>query len=219
MARQMTKHDLSSNDGLRTAIESLGSAGQWRENASEWMRRLAETIQWVRDAGEQERSKRDFQERLWEHNHVAAIGQGNISVDEAINDTEFRKWLATRSMQPLPPPGDARLQFLTALYEDLKSRLEAVLTRHKTPHLKIFRVMAALYPEGMTTIAASGKINKLARAMGSERRLDPVERHTFVRSRIDSVLGEAPSTPTAQAERMGLAWVLYARYVQDVGGH
>lgn len=197
----MMKHELSTNDGLRSAIESLGSASQWRDNASEWMRRLGGTIQWVRDADERTRATREFQDRLWEHNHVAAIGQGNIRVDEALDDKGFRQWLAGRSLQPLPPPGDARLQFLTGLYDDLKSKLEALLTRHKTPHLKIFRVMAALYPEGMTTIAALGKINQLAKAMGSAGKFDPVERHTFVRSRIDEVLGEVPPTPQALAER------------------
>ena len=52
---------------------------------------------------------------------------------------------------------------------------------------------AAFYPEGMTTIAASGRINELARVMGSQGRLDPVERHTFVRSRPDEALGERAS--------------------------
>jgi hypothetical protein len=207
----MTKHDLTTDEGLRAAIEPLDPSKQRKD----WITKLAATIQWVRDADEGERATREFQERLWENNHVAAIGQGNISVVEALDDAGFRQWLAQRSMQTLPPPGDARLQFLTEIYEDLKSRLEPLLTRHKTPHLKIFRVIAALYPEGMTPIAASGKINKLARAMGSQGRLDPVERHTFVRSRIDSVLGEATPTPAALAERMVLAWVLYARYVQD----
>jgi hypothetical protein len=207
----MTKHDLTTSEGLRAALESLDLSSQRKD----WVRRLAGTIQWVRDANEEERAARDFQERLWEQNHVAAIGQGNISVDEALDDVEFREWLAKRSMQKLPPPGDARLQFLTTLYEELKSRLEVLLTRHKTPHLKIFRVMAALYPEGMTTIAAMGKIKKLARAMGGAGRSDSVACHDFVRSRIDEALGEAAPAPEALADRMALAWLLYARYVQD----
>ena len=208
----MRKHDLTTSEGLRAALESLEISTQWRE----WVSRLAETIQWVRAADLQERATREFQARLWEHNHVAAIGQGNISVDEAIEDAGFRGWLAERSLQPLPPPGDARLhQLLTVLYEDLKAKLEALLTRKKTPHVKIFRVMAALYPEGMTTIAASGRINKLARVMGSQGRLDLVERHTFVRSRLDEALGEALPTPESLAGRMALAWLLYTRYVQD----
>ena len=207
----MRKHDLATSEGLRAALESMERSTQWKE----WVRRLAETIQWVRAADEQERARREFQRRLWEHNHVAAIGQGNISVDEAIHDARFRGWLAERSLQPLPPPGDARLQLLTVLYEDLKAKLGALLTRRTTPHLKIFRVMAAFYPEGMTTIAASGRIDKLARVMGSQGRLDPVERHTFVRSRLDEALGEAPPTPEALAGRMALAWLLYARYVQN----
>jgi hypothetical protein len=207
----MTKPALSTDEGLRAALNSLEPSNQRKE----WVTRLAKTIQWVRTADERERSTREFQERLWEDNHVAAIGQGNINVDEALKNPEFCRWLASRSLQPLPLGADARLPFLTELYEQLKAKLESLLTRHKTPHLKIFRVMAALYPEGMTTIAASGKINQLARAMGAERRLDPVERHTFVRSRLDAILGAAQPAPEAQAERMALAWLLYEKFVQD----
>src|SRR5688572_21042319 len=98
----MIRHDLRTDEALRAAIESVGSPREWKDNATEWMRRLAETIQWVRDADERERSTRAFQQRLWELNHVAAIGQGSISVEEAIDDEGFRQWLATRSLQPLP---------------------------------------------------------------------------------------------------------------------
>ena len=135
----------------------------------------------------------------------------------------MRRWLTSSSdagcrqspwgLCRLPPR--LRLLFLTALYEALKERLESLLTRHKTPHLKIFRVITALYPEAMTTVASKGMLDKLAQAMGSARRLEPVERHVWVRSRIDALLGDSPREAIALAERMSIPWMLYARFVQS----
>ncbi len=116
-------------------------------------------------------------------------------------------------MQPLPSSTEGRLQFLTTLYEQLKEKLEP-FREGKVPHLKIFRVMAALYPEGMTTAASAGALDELTRAMGSGRRLPPVERHVWVRERLDRVLGESPSEAKGLAERISLPWMLYARFVQ-----
>lgn len=210
----MTSFDLTTDDGLRAAIDSIGHADTWGEDGSQWIKDLAVTIEWVRAADEAQRASREFQHRLWEDNHVAAVGQGQIRVDEALADDGFRRWLAAKSVEPLPPSPEARLPFLTALYEALKERLESLLTRHKTPHLKIFRVMAALYPEAMTTVASTGMLDKLSRTMGSTRRLEPVERHVWVRSRIDQLLGSSPGDAIALAERMSIPWMLYARFVQ-----
>lgn len=207
----MSNQDLVTDAGLRAAIESVGRP---KHRGAEWMTQLAETIRWVRGADVAERATKDFQRRLWEDNHVAAIGQGQIRVDEALDDGTFRRWLAARSMEPLPPSWPERLAFLTSLYEGLKSKLDPLLTRKKVPHLKIFRVMAALYPEAMTTVASSGRLGKLARAMGSDHRLEPVERHIWIRQRIDELLGNPSSDPAALADRISLPWALYAQFVQ-----
>jgi MoxR-like ATPase len=209
----MGESNLTTDDGLRAACESIGRPDKWGGGRSDWIQRLAETIRWVRSAGEAERSTREFQQRLWEDNQVAAIGQGNISVDRALDDAVFRVWLAARSMEPLPPTTEDRLPFLTSLYGDIREKLEPFLDR-KVPHLKIFRVMVALYPEGMTTVASAGAMDKLTRAMGSKRRLDPVERHVWVRDRLDQVLSDASSEAVPLAERISLPWMLYERFVQ-----
>ena len=200
----MISHDLTTDEGLRAAIQSIGSSQAWGEEGSQWIRNLAGTIDWVRASDEAQRATEEFQQRLWEDNHVAAVGQGQIRIEEALADDGFRRWLSKKSMEPLPPSTKARLLFLTALYASLKERLEALLTRHKTPHLKIFRVIAALYPEAMTTVASTGMLGKLARTMGSARRLEPVERHVWVRARIDALLG--------LATRLTMRWSLRNEY-------
>jgi MoxR-like ATPase len=144
---------------------------------------------------------------------VAAIGQGNVPVDRALDDVVFRQWLAERSMEQLPRSPQERLVFLRAFYQDVKDRLAPFLG-NRVPHLKIFRVMAALFPEAMTTVASGGALRALSQAMGCERGLDLVERHLWVRERIDRILGAASHEPAALAERMALPWMLYERFVQ-----
>ena len=170
------------------------------------MRRIAETIAWIRASSETQRATQEFQRRLWEDNNIAAIGQGNIGVDEALADEGFRKWLSSKSMELLPLPGEARLRFLTAIYEDLKTKLEALLTRDKTPHLEIFRVMAALYPEGMTTVASTDGWTRLP------ERWAAITPRTCRASRMGSsanrlVLGDLSREPLALAERMSIPWI------------
>jgi hypothetical protein len=208
----MIGHSLATDEGLRAACEAVGDPRTWDAPRTEWTRLLATTIGWVRETDEKGRSTREFQERLWEHNHVAAVGQGNIPVDRALDDPAFRQWLAAKSMEPLPASAEARLPFLTDLYEQLKEKLAPV--SRAVPHLKIFRVMVALYPEAMTTVASAGMLDELTRAMGSDHRLPPVERHLWVRERLDKVLGQAATSPKNLAERMVLPWMLYARFVQ-----
>jgi len=209
----MPDYDLTTEEGLRVACEALGRPETWGPNAGLWNRNLTDTLKWVRSATQTERSTREFQERLWERNHVAAIGQGTISVDRALDDEGFRRWLSARSMGRLPDTPQERLVFLTSFYQEVKDRLAPFLDE-KVPHLKIFRVMAALFPEGMTSVASGGALQKLAKAMGSARGLEPVERHVWVRERIDRVLPAPSGEPAMLAERMTIPWMLYERFVQ-----
>jgi 5-methylcytosine-specific restriction enzyme B len=204
--------DLRTDAGLRAACETIGALDRWGGEGPDWVSRLAETLGFIQAANEDERASREFQERLWDRNHVAAVGQGNIRIDAALADDGFRRWLASRSMRPLPDSFEERVQFLSGLYEEIKARLEP-FDLAAVPHLKIFRVMAALYPGAMTTVASSGMLDKLTRAMGAERRLAPAERHAWVRERVDRVLGPPGPDAASLAERMALAWMLYERFV------
>jgi hypothetical protein len=204
----MERPDLTSEEGLRAAAAAGAKA-----RSQDWVPLLAGTIEWVKSCDEETRATREFQQRLWEDNHVAAVGQGSISVDRALDDEQFRRWLAARSLGPLPDGLDARTQFLTELYEGVRERLTPHL-QGRVPHLKIFRVIAALFPEAMTSVADRGALQRLARAMGSDRKLYAVGRHVWVRHRLDQVLGAPGSDPVSLAERLTTAWMIYEKFVQ-----
>lgn len=207
-----SKSSLETDQSLVSACRAIGSYQQWDESGQRWVPNVAETLRWVREADQATRETLEFQRRLWEDNHIAAPGQGNIPVDEVLQDAEFRKWFAAESMRPLPALAEARMGLLSELYAGLKERLSTILG--KTPHLKIFRTVAALYPEAMTTVASSGALAQLVSAMGGRASMDKASRHVWVRHRLDDVLGPAESNDLAVAERMALAWLLYERYVQ-----
>jgi hypothetical protein len=111
----MSTYDLASDSGLRAAVEAIGTSSTWTVPQQQWIRDLAETIRWVRSSDETQRGMREFQKRLWDDNHVAAIGRGNIGVDLALDDADFRRRFAERSMAPLPVSMEERLRFLTAI--------------------------------------------------------------------------------------------------------
>ena len=81
----MLKHDLTTDEGLRAACEAA-SPPETPPGAASWRTKLAETLEWLRTASEQDRATRESQERLWERNEVAAVGQGNIPIDRALDD-------------------------------------------------------------------------------------------------------------------------------------
>lgn len=204
---------LMSDDGLRKASQEIAGPAGWGAPGSDWVSRIGNTIRKVRDADERERGTLDFQRWLWNDNHIAAVGQGNIPIDRALQDPAFREWLAAESLKPLPDWPEEQMLFLTRLYEGLKERLSAL--RNKTPHLKIFRTIAALFPEAMTTVASPHALWRLVRAMGGDPGLHKAARHVWVRKRLDDVLGAPEATPEALAERMALPWILYERYAEE----
>lgn len=102
----MVVQSLSTDEGLRAACEAIGDPRTWEVDRREWVQQLTETIEWVHGSPLAERSTRDFQQRRWERNHVAAVGQGNIPLDKALDDETFRSWLAGKSIEPLPGVSD-----------------------------------------------------------------------------------------------------------------
>lgn len=204
--------DLTSDDGLRAACQTLQPPETWGEEGKPWIPLLAETLRWVKAADEAERSTVEFQQRLWEDNHVAAVGMGTVSVAKAIASDEFRAWLAARSMQTLPTFHDERVRFLSEFYDELQARLKPLTSA--MPHLKIFRVMAALYPEAMTTIASRGALRDLVKVMGAPK-LYALERHLWVRERLDASLGKSGEGMSELAHRLSLPWMLYEKLLKN----
>jgi 5-methylcytosine-specific restriction enzyme B len=208
----MPTHNLKTDEGLCAAVEAIGSYQTWGEGGSQWVLKLAETIRWVQSADENGRRTYEFQKRLWEDNHVASVGQGSVPVDKALVDEGFRDWMAKASMNSLPTTAEQQGQFLSNFYRDLKLQLKPFTER--VPHLKIFRVLAAVFPDAMTTIASTGPLWRLVREMGMEAGLDSAKQHVWVRDRLRAVIGPDATDSIAKAERMAIPWLLYERYVK-----
>ena len=203
------KHNLTNEDDLKEALEAIGPVDAWPEVERNWVRKLEDFLVAVRNSTTTERATLEFQTRLWERNPVSNIGQGNISMAGALNDEKFRNWLAEKSATAMPEEPEGRARFLNTLYEDIAAHLQPYLSG-KMPHLKIFRVMAALYPEAMTSIAHTAKLKKVVQAMDGDVMSPPAAQHVWVRERIDSALGAEHQGPDEIATRMVLAWKIYA---------
>lgn len=208
----MARYDLKTDEGLERASKELQQSRGGEDWYEEWIEGLARDFEWIRNANEATRRQLAFQQRLWEENHVSSVGQGNVSVELALQDESFRAWLAQRSMQPLPDSPERRLDHLAKLYDQIIERLKPFCNRN--PHLKVFRVLVALYPGELTTICYRRSLRRLHFAMGGLRGVSPMARHAYVLDRLRKVLGEAGSDLRDLARRVALPWLLYADAVE-----
>jgi hypothetical protein len=205
--------DLRSDEGLRAAIEHVGASSATSSVAKNWYDELRNHLSIVREGIPSKLEDAEFLERLWEDEAVTSTGMGSVKVGMVRNDPTFKAWFAAEVAQPLPEEDTKREQRLISFYNELVMRSKALAGR--TPILKINRVLAALYPAELTTLADVGKLKDLHRAMGGSTRDHVVTAHRTIRSRIEKLLGPASSAdlPTV-ARRMSLPWFLYELVAQ-----
>jgi MoxR-like ATPase len=200
--------DLASAEIFRETCLRIEKEKRTTAGCKHWMDELSAFIDWVKAADENTRASAQFQERLWEKNPVSNPGQGNISVAPAIADESFRRWVAQESVKDLPVDPNEKRSSLISFRDGLIEKLK-VLQPGKTPHLKIFRVLAAFFPESFTTVAHKSKLRQLYDRMGGAPGANAVESHLFIRERIDKALGPTDGRPDEAMWRMALAWYLY----------
>lgn len=210
----MPTFDLTTQEGLRAACDHL--AANPHSRAEKWAADLTKFLGFVRGADLDTRASWEFHEKIWDENPIAATGQGNIAVHLITSEDDFRLWLAKESLRPLPAAREGRLAQLTELYKALVERFEAKEVR--VPHLKIFRVLAAFYPECFTTVCDRKALGLLVRRMGRKGGADPVERHFYVRERLDEVLGPSSTAISDLAQRLEIPWYLFDLTERDVPG-
>ena len=196
---------------LQAACEkALANVRKSRE-FERWSRDLQGFLHYVREADRSTRITEQFHERIWDENPIASAGQGNISVTPAIQDFEFRTWVAEQSFIELPETGEARIAVLQQVYEETLDRIRAFTS--KLPRLKIFRVLGAFFPQDMTALCDEKKLRELHSAMGLPRPDHVVALHMDVLRQLDQVFGRSGTDLAAIAERMRLPWLLYDQYV------
>lgn len=203
----MANVDLSSPETLqKLAAEYAVLLKDPAKPYHDWCGRLVALLEKVAGASKETRASKELQGVLWNEEIVSSTGQGNASVEAALQDAEFREWLAARSLEPLPEAEATRTEALEALAEEIKQRLAKLVSG--TPKLKTFRVLASLFPYSFTTVADARRMRMLHQAMLPGSRASEVGRHQAVLKRLDEVLGPAPRELPRWVERMTLAWRL-----------
>jgi hypothetical protein len=205
---------LSDIEGLREACRVTLDAMNGNAASRQWGEDLKSFLEYVRNSNMETRASVEFQQRVWDDNPVSAVGQGAISVDAAIADPEFRKWLAEKSLTALPQSLDERAVLLQELFNELTDRVSRYTNR--SPLLKVYRVLAAFYPTDFTTITHGRRLRQLHQAMGLVRGALPVARHIQILSRLSEALGPIATDVASVVERMRLPWHLYERFVAGV---
>lgn len=204
--------DLNSNHALTEAI-----AATLAESASEakvWYPRLRAHLVRVAAATTADFANRDFLEALWSDESVSATGMGSVKVGPALDDPEFRQWFSHAFSAALPSDDTQIETHLTALYKELEQRLGEKCGR--VARLKLNRVMCARFPQYLTTLADTGALRVLHRAMGGASSDHAIHAHLAIRRRIAEVLGPVdPNKTDGDLERLSLPWYLYQHIVGD----
>lgn len=160
-----------------------------------------------------DRASREFQRELWESESLSSTGMGSVKVEPALDDSEFRTWLANASSEPLPEGDIARADRIRSIFSRIVSQFEG----HRKPWLKILRLLAALFPTEFTSLASTNHLQQVA-----ERLLDVVPKGALAQNReivarLNRVLGPVPPGDyLALADRLSLPWFVYMRLQSQV---
>ena len=203
--------NLSNLDELRQACADVLKIEQATPNYTSWGEELREFLAEVRDADLQTRTSEEFQRKIWDDNPVTSVGMGQISVDAAIADPDFRSWLAERSMARLPDASEPRATALDTFSDELKQRMGRYTDR--MPRLKIYRVLAGFFPSDFTTLSHSSKLRQLHSSMFGNRGGSGPSCHANILLRLRETIGPAGDDLDAVVDRMRLPWLLFTHYV------
>lgn len=208
------KNQLEDAGTLRANVDAVLAGSAKAPGALKWFERLDAFFRRVQEATPADLRNQPLLEDIWDDNPVAAVGNGTVKMSPALEDEEFVSWFSQLATRQLPEDAAQAEAELTALYDELMSRLQALCKR--TPRLKANRVLCALFPSHFTTIADVGALRYLHREMGGSRKDHPVHAHLAIRRRIDEVVGPASKDdPLDAVRRMCLPWMLYERVARD----
>ena len=103
----VTLTDLKNINELRQACADVVETEQADPDYARWGNGLREFLAEVRAADLQTRTSEEFQRKIWDDNPVTGVEMGQVPVDAAMADPDFRSWLAERSrstaVRPIPP--------------------------------------------------------------------------------------------------------------------
>lgn len=171
-----------------------------------WRRSLAAFLREVAQTPPEQRASREFQRKLWESEAITSTGMGSVKVDPALDDEQFRAWLATQVMAPLPADETAKAAQLTLVF----NRLVAQFKDHRKPWLKILRLMAAIQPTEFFTLASTNILHQVAERMVGNYGRGALAANAAMVDRLNQALGAVPHDDyDGLARRMSMPWLFH----------
>jgi hypothetical protein len=205
--------NLKNPDELKEAVNRALARIDEEPRQQSWLRELGGFLRWAKAASTQERRTPSFQQRIWNESPVSAVGQGNINVDGALSDSDFRAMVASLWEENLPEASESRVARIKELFEECLARFQAPRTRQ--PWLKMLRVFAAAFPQDFTTVTHRRRLYQLEAAMTAKKSKHVVESNRVILDRLNALLPAATDSEVELARRMMVPWVLYEEYVQQ----
>jgi hypothetical protein len=178
---------------------------QWRGDVVELLRKLD-------TASESDWKDEDFLTEFWASSAVSDTKLGNLPVDAALADPGFRAWFGTNARKVRTQSGQEQI-------DALKSLLDEVLERFRTlglkslPRLKINRVLAALAPTRLTTLANPGTHERMYRWVTGKScsRVHPIDQQVAIRQAFDRFTENAGLHDSEGLTSFMLPWVAYEK--------
>lgn len=204
--QMMQDEPLNTEKGLQEAVQAAKTQADTHPTYVAWVKRLAEGIERVAQADRAERRSLAFHQFIWEENPVSAVGMGTVDISNAIESEEFRDWFANKSLGAVPEGRDSRLAHHKRFLDEIEEQLKKYSDR--TPWVKIFRVLALLYPKDFTTITPRPRTKAFYRELIGKAPADPVKRQMDIVARFEQVLGPTGDSCPDLAERMTLPWLV-----------
>ncbi|MGG7579735.1 McrB family protein [Rhizobium sp. Nf11,1] len=200
----------------RTELKSLyeGEFTSYREEdwAREWRRKYSEQVRRVQDADWEEWRTPAFQEMIWDSPAVASIGPGqSVTVRGAYEDEGLARLLfdARGSLTDLAL--EQRGGRLQKLYDEVMTRVFPTHSKRR-PRARLTRLLAAMFPEDMTSIADANRIWRVQRRLSAPRVSgDFIAQHPTVRSALQDAVGKA-ETLEQKVDQAIFAWFLWQKY-------
>jgi hypothetical protein len=202
--------DLTTDEQLLSVLNPINPS----ERHPDWLNDLELFLTYVRNSSLDDRKTKSFHQRIWEENPVSSVGMGTVDISKAIDDPEFRVWLAESSLKPVPETSEERIEFFRLLSTELVERLKSFSSR--TPWVKIFRVFAAFYPRFFSTIAYDTMALECHKAwFGRRRNLDRIQTQLDLMSKLEKLLRPCEDESRALANRMTLPWIIYEDHIRS----
>ena len=179
--------DLSNIDELKQACADVVENAPTDSGYVQWGNDLREFLAEVRAADLQDTCERKRSSGgSGTTTLFLPLGRDTFKVDAAIEDPEFRNWLAERSMEDLcRTRSNAGRRRWTKLYDELEEKV--CQYTNSTPRLKIYRVLAGFFPLDFTTVAFIDRMKGLHAAMFGNRGGAGPSCHAKILRRLDEV--------------------------------